>query len=90
MADSQDTKDSGKDTEPSNGKDGTQGVESQAPAGSGRYVYGVLDLLFAGLYLFVFLGLVPSRSGLYTAIAVLVSGLLAAGGVGMLLWKPWG
>ncbi len=56
----------------------------------GRYVYGLLDLVFAGLYLLVFLGIVPSRSGLYTAIAVLVSGLLAIGGVGMILWTPWG
>lgn len=53
-------------------------------------VYGVLDLLSAALYLLLFLKLVPSRSPLFTALAVLLSGLLAAGGVGMFVRAAWG
>ena len=53
-------------------------------------VYGVLDLLLAAIYLYVFLRLVPSRSGTFTAVAVGVSLVLAGGGVGMLAGRPWG
>jgi len=52
-------------------------------------VYGVLDLVFAGLYLYVFLKLVPSRSGLFTAVAVAVSLVNALGGAGMFLAARW-
>ena len=64
--------------------------ERGTPGARGSIVYGVLDLLFAGLYLYVFLALVPSRSASFTVIAVLVSLLWAAGGVGMLSHRRWG
>ncbi|MCK5795545.1 MAG: hypothetical protein KAI47_00060 [Deltaproteobacteria bacterium] len=57
---------------------------------SARYVYGFLDLFFASLYLFLFLKVVPSRSLPFSVMAVAVSLLLGAGGVGMFLWSPWG
>jgi hypothetical protein len=53
-------------------------------------VYGLLDLLMAALYLLLFLKLVPSRSPSFTAVAVGISGLLAAGGIGMFVRAPWG
>lgn len=61
-----------------------------ATPGSTRFVYGILDLLLAALYLFVFLRLVPSRSGGFTALAVLFSLVWGLGGVGMFVWGRWG
>ena len=49
------------------------------------WVYAALDLLLAGVYLLVFLHLAPTRSAGFTALAVGLSGLLAAGGVATLL-----
>jgi len=56
----------------------------------GRLIYGVLDLLFATLYAYVFLMLVPSRSVAITMAALFFTGIMAAGGVGMLVRAPWG
>lgn len=56
----------------------------------GRLIYGVLDLLFAALYAYVFLALVPSRSVAITVAALFFTGVMAAGGVGMLVRAPWG
>jgi hypothetical protein len=53
-------------------------------------IYGVVDLLLAGLYLLLFLRVVPARSTSITVIAVSVSTILAAGGVGMLTFSPLG
>ncbi len=53
-------------------------------------VYGVLDLLVAGLYVYIFIALVPSRSALYTTIAMALCALLAAGGVGLISGAAWG
>lgn len=53
-------------------------------------VYGILDLLLAGLYLLVIFRLAPSRSGGFTGIATGLSVALAIGGVGMLSGRPWG
>lgn len=53
-------------------------------------VYGVLDLLVAGLYVYIFIALVPSRSTLFTAIAMGLCALLAAGGVGLISGASWG
>jgi hypothetical protein len=70
-------------------------VEPRPPAPPRRaskvaIVYGVLDLLLAALYLFIFFRLVPSRSGTFGAVVVAVSLFLGLGGVGMLSGKPWG
>jgi hypothetical protein len=70
-------------------------VEQQAPAPPRRaskvsIVYGVLDLLLAALYLFIFFRLVPSRSGTFGAIVVAVSLFLGLGGIGMISGRPWG
>ncbi len=53
-------------------------------------IYGVLDLLVAGLYVYIFISLVPSRSTLFTAVAMGLCGLLAAGGVGLISGAAWG
>ena len=53
-------------------------------------IYGVLDLLVAGLYVYIFIALVPSRSSLFTAIAMGLCALLAAGGVGLISGASWG
>jgi len=55
-----------------------------------RFVYGALDLALAGLYLLLFLKMVPARSPLYTTVAVVLSLVTAAGGVGMLVFSRWG
>jgi FtsH-binding integral membrane protein len=55
-----------------------------------RLVYGVLDLVLAAFYLYVFLALVPSRDPVFTALAVVFSAIMAAGGVGMLFMKRKG
>lgn len=47
-------------------------------------VYGVLDLLVAGLYTYIFIAIVPSRSTLYTGIALGFCAFLAAGGIGLI------
>lgn len=52
--------------------------------------FGVVDLLLAGLYLYLFLFLIPSRSTAFTAVAVIFSGVMALGGLGMLRPKGWG
>src|SRR6185503_20213563 len=53
-------------------------------------LYGVLDVTFAALYLLFGLWLTPGRSLAFNSALVLVSGLLAAGGVGLLLGARWG
>ena len=53
------------------------------------WIYAALDLLLAGVYLLVFLHLAPSRSAGFTALAVGLCGLLAAGGVATLLPGTW-
>lgn len=53
-------------------------------------VYGVLDLLVAGLYVYIFIALVPSRSALFTTIAMGLCALLAAGGIGLISGAAWG
>jgi hypothetical protein len=45
--------------------------------------FGIADLVAASLYIYLFTAVVPSRSGTFTAVAVLISLLLAAGGVAM-------
>lgn len=52
--------------------------------------FGILDLLFAGFYVFLFIWVIPSRSALFTSLAMLISTLLAAGGIGMMLRARWG
>ncbi|MFH1130101.1 MAG: hypothetical protein V1754_02120 [Pseudomonadota bacterium] len=52
--------------------------------------YGVLDLVLAALYAFLFLYLIPSRSTLFTGIALSISFALALGGIGMLIRTTWG
>ncbi len=47
--------------------------------------YGIADLAAAALYLYIFVFLVPARSSALTALAIGLSGIMAAGGVGMLL-----
>lgn len=46
-------------------------------------LYGVLDLLVAGMYTYVFTSLVPSRAPAFTIVALALCALLAAGGLGM-------
>jgi hypothetical protein len=46
--------------------------------------FGVADIALAALYAFLVLRVVPSRSGSFTTIALVASGLLAGGGVGMI------
>jgi len=53
-------------------------------------VYGVLDLLVAGLYVYIFVALVPSRSALFTSIVMGLCALLAAGGIGLISGASWG
>lgn len=52
--------------------------------------FGVVDLLLAGIYIYVFVELVPSRSGVFTAVAELFAAVMAAGGVGMFFLRSWG
>jgi hypothetical protein len=60
------------------------------PRDRAHLIYGVVDLLLAGLYLVLFLRVVPARSMTITIVAVAVSAVLAAGGVGMLTFSPLG
>lgn len=53
-------------------------------------IYGVLDLLVAGLYVYIFVALVPSRSTLFTAVAMSLCALLATGGAGLISGAAWG
>ncbi len=54
-------------------------------------VYGILNLLFAGLYLVLFLVIIPGRSGYGLAMALVLGGPAAAAGIGMLaISRPWG
>lgn len=53
-------------------------------------VYGILDILFAAAYVGLFLWVIPSRSPLFSAIAVGLSVLMALGGLGMLSTNRWG
>jgi high-affinity K+ transport system ATPase subunit B len=53
-------------------------------------VYGVADLAAASLYLLVFFKLAPSRSTAFTVLATILSGVVAAGGVGLLVRTRWG
>ena len=53
------------------------------------WVYAILDITLAGLYLFVFFHLAPSRSPAFNAVVVALCALLTAGGVGMLV-PGWG
>lgn len=55
-----------------------------------RWVYAFLDVLLAALYLLLFLKLVPSRSSVFTAVAIGVSTLLVAGGAGLVTGSRWG
>jgi len=63
---------------------------SSSPRSSSAIVYGIVDLSLAALYLYLFLVLLPSRSGAFTASAVVFSGVVALGGVGMLIPRRWG
>ena len=53
-------------------------------------IYGILDFLVAGLYSYLFIAVVPSRSSAFTALALGLCALLAAGGAGLISRKPWG
>jgi len=53
-------------------------------------IYGVLDLLAAASYLFLFIWVIPSRSAVITTIIVALSVLFGLGGVGMLWNNRWG
>lgn len=53
-------------------------------------IYAILDFTMAGLYIWLFSSLVPSRSGGFTAVVWLLSALLAAGGVGLLTGSSLG
>jgi hypothetical protein len=55
-----------------------------------RFVYALVDLLLAALYLLLFLKVVPARSALFTGVAVVLSLVTAAGGVGMIVFSRWG
>ena len=56
----------------------------------GRLVYGLLDFLQAALYLVLFLYVVPSRSTTFTVVAVVASGVMFIGGIGMMVGGTWG
>jgi hypothetical protein len=53
-------------------------------------LYGALDLLFAALYAWLGLALVPSRSTPFNLALGLICALLTVGGVGLLLGARWG
>ncbi len=61
-----------------------------APATSrAGLAYGLSSLLLAGLYAYVLLALVPSRSAAINAALLGLCGVMAAGGVGMLVPRRW-
>ena len=53
-------------------------------------IYGVLDLLMAAFYVFLFVWVIPSRSTLITVTIVGLSLLFGLGGAGMLWNNRWG
>lgn len=62
----------------------------EIPSTQARYIYGVLDVLFALLYAYLILVLIPSRSALITIIGIVFSIIVFAGGIGIWKWKEWG
>jgi hypothetical protein len=54
-----------------------------------RWSYAILDFLLSGVYAFLFLHLVPSRETSFTAITLILSVILFAGGIGMLIRNRW-
>jgi len=52
--------------------------------------FGIVDLALAGLYTFLVLRVIPSRSSTFTVVALAAIAMLAVGGVGMILQSRLG
>ena len=53
-------------------------------------IYGVLDIMVAAAYIWLITAVIPNRSTGFAVLVWLLCGLMAAGGLGLILGTSWG